>query len=72
MDGLLYLNLAHSMLGVESKEASKERHVALGQEAVLGDAALNARAGNNILESHRDLCIQGRVNLSVSFRHKGT
>ena len=72
MNGLFYVDLAHRLLGVGAKEAGKEIHIALRQEAVFGDASLNARARNTILESHRDLCIRIRINFSFSFRHEGT
>ena len=71
MDGLLYVSLADSMIGVESKEARKERPIALRQEAVFGHAELNARTCNIILQSHRNLCIQGRVHLLDPFSAYG-
>ena len=72
MNGLFYVDLAHRLLGVGAKEAGKEIHIALRQEAVFGDATFNARARNTILESHRDLCIRIRINFSLSFRLEGT
>ena len=60
MNRLFYVNFAHRLLGVEAKEAGKEIHIALRQEAIFGDATFNARARNTILESHRDLCMRIR------------
>ena len=65
MNRLFYVDFAHRLLGVEAKEAGKEIHIALRQEAIFGDATFNARARNTILESHRDLCIRIRINFSL-------